>query len=152
MDRNGAPDTENNLIIIFIVTNTTNGTASPILSNKCPLLLIHLLNLLLQLHPPSLTISAIIVPHTLHSVHLVQNLAIFHVISSLLSQFELLEEIILKFAGIVQIQQKLVHVLVVPVAVVHDVLHVVRVHVAYEVLAVFADVLGLVHGLVAETG
>lgn len=84
MDRNGAPNTENYLIVILIVANTANGAASPILGNKCPLFLIHLLDLLLQLHPPGLAVSAIVVAHALHSVHLVQNLPIFHVISSLL--------------------------------------------------------------------
>ena len=144
MDWDGAPYAEYNLVIILVVANSADRTASIVLSDQRSLLQIHLLDFFLQLHAFAFILSALL-NHVFHFVHLVQYEPVFHIISPLLGQFQFFQEIILELARIVDIQQEFVHVLTVPIFVLHYVLDKARVHVAEELLPVLPDVLRLVY-------
>jgi len=151
MDWYGAAYAKDDLVVVFVVTDTANGAAGTVLGDEGPLLLVHLFDLLLKFHPFGLTIGAMLMPHAFHAIHLIQDLSILHVISSLLSQLELLQKIILELAWVVQVKEELIHILIVPITIMHDVLHKLWIYIAEELLTVLSDLLWLVYGSVSES-
>lgn len=91
----GAADAKDYLIVVFVVANAANSAASTILSYEGSLFLIHLFDLLLELHPLGLTVHALVITHAFHAVHLVQDLSVLHVVAPLLRELEFLQEVVL---------------------------------------------------------
>ena len=97
MNGHGASYAKHDLVIILIVTDAADGTTSIILGNLCTLLQTKLLDPIFKLFP--LCLGRLI----LNRVQLIHDLAIPDLISTLLRQFELLEEVRLQLARIVDV-------------------------------------------------
>ena len=122
--RNGARSTKDDLIIFFIVAILAYGTAGILLCYLCPLLGAQLVAE--QLQPPfqfflpglerifisiNLHFLSFSLQHLIHFIHFAKYFAILLIISMLLRELKLLQEIRLELGWVVDVQQILIQIL-----------------------------------------
>lgn len=150
MDWDVTVATEDDQVFVLVVTVVTDRTLSIFLSHEGTLMWIHVL--VLYIIQYWLVISSIIF---LINLQLLQYLLILQVILPLLHLLNMLQELFLLLARIHHIQQYLIPalvavVLLVPLIVLHYVLHIDGVHVREEVLRVGKHLLRCVDCLVVQ--
>jgi hypothetical protein len=145
----GAVHAEHDLVVVLVVTDAANRTARIVLGNLSPLFEA-ILYFLLQFHSLGVAIDRAF--RLLNFVHLVHDAPVPHVVPPLLREFQLLQEVVLQLARIVDVEHEPADVLAIPLPVLDHVLHEVRIHVSEELGAILVHLLGDVESVVLEFG
>lgn len=135
MNRHSTLLAKDNLVVVFVISNAADGTTSIFLSYLGTLMHTKLLDISLERISFSL-IHSFLRHHWFHLIHLVKDFAVLLVVSSLLTELNHFQKVCLQLAWVVNIHQKLIIVLGVPLRIFNHILHKARINSRKKVLAI----------------
>ena len=149
VNRHGARATKYDLIIVFVVTDSTYCTARVVLRNLGSLFQTKHLDSIFQLFSFGFMINNFLIQirsmlnlgsnqisNLIYLIHLIHYFFISHVVSALLRQFQHFQKVGLKFCGIIDIEQKLIHIFLVPFLICYHILNKSWVYIAHKLLSI----------------
>lgn len=163
VNRHGAPATKYYLIIVFVVTDSTYCAACVVLCNLGSLFQTEHLDSIFQLFTFGFVINNLLiricsmlglssnqVGNLIHLVHLIHYFFVSHVVSALLWQFQHFQKVGLKFCGIIDIEQKLIHIFLIPFLVGYHILNKSWVYIAHKLLPILMHFFRFIYRFVVK--